>query len=178
MTHQVQHAKQFGHSAQARPASVGQAGFTLIELMIVVAIVGILASVAIPAYSDYTVRAKVTEAVTAAGAIKTSVADYYYANGELPTSNAEAGIAESTAFSSDVISEITIEPGTSEGVDAGTISIELDPNLASDIESGNKLVFAPFTSNGNISWSCSVSKWGGDFPSKYAPAICRDAGGA
>jgi len=177
MTHQVLNQKQFRQSGQARPASVGQAGFTLIELMIVVAIVGILASVAIPAYSDYTVRAKVTEAVTAAGAIKTSVADYYYANGDLPTSNAEAGIGEPASFASGVISEISIEPGTSEGVNAGTISVEFNPDLATDIETENKLVFTPYESNGGISWSCSVSKRGGDFPSKYAPAVCRDAGG-
>src|SRR5215468_4276403 len=62
-----------------------QKGFTLIELMIVVAIIGILAAIAIPAYQDYTVRSKVTEMINAAGVCKTSVAEYYQSLGAFPT---------------------------------------------------------------------------------------------
>ncbi|MGZ5033842.1 MAG: pilin, partial [Usitatibacter sp.] len=62
-----------------------QQGFTLIELMIVVAIIGILAAIAIPAYQDYTVRAKVTELINAAGVCKTSIAEYYQTKGVMPT---------------------------------------------------------------------------------------------
>ncbi|MGZ5036893.1 MAG: pilin, partial [Usitatibacter sp.] len=61
-----------------------QQGFTLIELMIVVAIIGILAAIAIPAYQDYTIRAKVTELINAAGVCKTSVAEYYQTKGAMP----------------------------------------------------------------------------------------------
>src|ERR1700757_428361 len=61
-----------------------QQGFTLIELMIVVAIIGILAAIAIPAYQDYTVRSKVTELINAAGVCKTSVAEYYQTKGGMP----------------------------------------------------------------------------------------------
>src|SRR5215204_1515106 len=68
-----------------------QKGFTLIELMIVVAIIGILAAIAIPAYSDYTERAKVSELVTIASACKASVSEYYQAQGLFPTTNAAAG---------------------------------------------------------------------------------------
>mgnify|MGYP000235062339 CR=1 FL=1 len=176
MTHQVHHAKQFGQSAQARPASVGQAGFTLIELMIVVAIVGILASVAIPAYSDYTVRAKVTEAVTAAGAIKTSVADYYYANGKLPTSNAEAGIGGSSNYSTDLIEGIDILDGQQTDVEAGTISVKFKAYNEA-INAGDTLSFIPSAQDNVLTWKCSVSQSGANFPSEYAPANCRDGGG-
>jgi len=176
MTHQVHHAKQFGQSTQARPASVDQAGFTLIELMIVVAIVGILASVAIPAYSDYTVRAKVTEAVTAAGAIKTSVADYYYAHGELPASKEAAGVGTETSYETDVIDEITILSGTENNGTKGTISVKLKA-FGGNVNAGDTLVFIPNTENNSLQWSCSASKGGGQLADEYAPANCRDAGG-
>src|SRR5437763_2199623 len=68
-----------------------QKGFTLIELMIVVAIIGILAAIAIPAYQDYTIRSKVTELINAAGVCKTSVAEYYQSKGVLPNNVTAAG---------------------------------------------------------------------------------------
>ena len=73
-----------------------QQGFTLIELMIVVAIIGILAAVAIPAYQDYTVRAQVTEGLSLASGAKTAVSEYWASNGSLPTDNATAGMRDST----------------------------------------------------------------------------------
>ena len=72
-----------------------QQGFTLIELMIVVAIIGILAAIAIPAYQDYTVRSKVTELINAAGVCKTSVAEYYQSKGYMPANVTDAGCSNS-----------------------------------------------------------------------------------
>src|SRR6185437_5996321 len=70
-------------------------GFTLIELMIVVAIIGILAAIAIPAYQDYMVRSKVTELINAAGVCKTSVAEYYQSKGYMPATTADSGCSDS-----------------------------------------------------------------------------------
>src|ERR1044071_4583339 len=74
-----------------------QQGFTLIELMIVVAIVGILAAIALPAYQDYTIRARVSEAAAAGGACKTAVAEFFASAGSLPTSTNQAGCSGTTA---------------------------------------------------------------------------------
>ena len=147
-----------------------QKGFTLIELMIVVAIIGILAAVAVPAYSDYTVRAKVTEAITAAGAAKTSVADYYYATGNLPTSNDEAGLATGTDYAADVISAVFvgIEGGDSASDGAITVSFK----ESNGITAGNVLRFNPTVTGNTLAWDCTIPTTNG-LPAQYAPASCR-----
>ena len=155
---------------QQNPRS--QSGFTLIELMIVVAIVGILASIAIPAYSDYTVRAKVTEAVSAAGAIKTSVADYYYANGELPTSNDEAGLGAAGDYQTEVVSRIDIDTGDTPNIGAGTIKVTFK-TFDSGIGSDNYLLFIPDDNQISLTWSCEAASGNGTLPDRYAPANCR-----
>ncbi|HGM2566236.1 TPA: pilin, partial [Neisseria gonorrhoeae] len=88
-----------------------QKGFTLIELMIVIAIVGILAAVALPAYQDYTARAQVSEAILLAEGQKSAVAEYYLNNGEWPENNGAAGVASASDIKGKYVESVTVEKG-------------------------------------------------------------------
>ena len=135
-----------------------QQGFTLIELMIVVAIIGILAAVAIPAYQDYTIRAKVTEGLSLAGAGKTAVSEYFSANGTLPADNSTAGMADPDQISGNSVDNVTV---TTDGLITVVFS-------AATI-TGKTITLAPTTSDGKVVWNCS----GGDLEDKYRPSSCR-----
>ncbi|ENX0009175.1 pilin, partial [Neisseria gonorrhoeae] len=88
-----------------------QKGFTLIELMIVIAIVGILAAVALPAYQDYTARAQVSEAILLAEGQKSAVTEYYLNNGEWPKDNTSAGVASSSSIKGKYVESVTVTNG-------------------------------------------------------------------
>jgi len=141
-----------------------QKGFTLIELMIVVAIIGILAAIAIPAYQDYTVRAKVSEAINFAAAAKSAVSESIISNaGTLPTDNAAAGLSGAATITTAIVESVTVEDGVITVAVQGT-------NSTMDNQS---LVFTPtYTEAVGVEWACAASDAG---VYKYVPSNCRNA---
>ncbi|MBQ0934038.1 pilin [Ideonella paludis] len=145
-----------------------QQGFTLIELMIVVAIVGILAAVALPAYQDYTKRARVTEGLSLAGGAKTAIAEYYSANNKMPSTNSDAGLAADDAIKGNSVSKVTV---TKDSDTKGVITITFNDKVAAAGANTLKLVATP-TSGAGISWSCQNDK----LDVKIVPTECRNSG--
>lgn len=137
-----------------------QQGFTLIELMIVVAIIGILAAVAIPSYQDYTKRAHVSEGFGLASAAKTGVSEYYNSEGTWPITNATAGIATSTSIAGNAVVSIAI--GSSDGI----ITITYNSKLGT---TDSTVTLVPHGGAGSITWSCNE----GSVDLKLRPANCR-----
>jgi len=138
-----------------------QQGFTLIELMIVVAIIGILASVAISAYQDYTIRAQVAEGLNLSSGAKSAISEYFMDRGVWPTDNVEAGLADKH----DIIGKYT------EHVDVGDNIIEVkygyDAHTAIFDE---KITITAVDNNGSISWTCASD---GVIQAKHLPGACR-----
>ena len=133
-------------------------GFTLIELMIVVAIIGILAAIAIPAYQDYTKRTHVSEGLSLAAAAKASVAEYYASEGGLPTNNTAAGLAQSQSITGNAVYGVAV------GAD-GNITITYNEK----VEDSDTVILVPAEGPGGVTWDCTT----GNVQPKYRPANCR-----
>jgi len=146
-------------------------GFTLIELMIVVAIIGILAAVALPAYQDYTTRAKLSEVILAASSCRTAVSEYIQSEGEPASTSAGWGCStiESQFVASVTVAEITgVITATVQNVngDVDTGTITLSPSTAADT-----LTALTSTSSEILSWHCSGD--GSNVTDNILPASCR-----
>ncbi|HFC8901446.1 TPA: pilin [Neisseria meningitidis] len=166
-----------------------QKGFTLIELMIVIAIVGILAAVALPAYQDYTARAQVSEAILLAEGQKSAVTEYYLNHGEWPANNSSAGVASSADIKGKYVQKVEVNNGVITATMASS-------NVNNEIK-GKKLSLWAKRQAGSVKWFCGqpVTRTAADsanndevtaandnsnngINTKHLPSTCRDASSA
>lgn len=135
-------------------------GFTLIELMIVVAIIGILAAIAIPAYQNYVARAQVAEGLALATGPKAAVWDYVVNTGSFPANNAVASLSPPGSISGRYVDGVTVTNGV--------VSIAFG-NEASDLIESDTLELSPGVDGGSLTWSCT----GGSIAERFRPSVCR-----
>jgi type IV pilus assembly protein PilA len=138
-----------------------QQGFTLIELMIVVAIIGILAAIAIPAYQDYTIRAQVSEGLNLSAGAKAAVTEFFQDQGAMPADNVQAGI--------EAPGNILGKYVTGVAVNAGTITVTYGGDANANI-GGATLTMTPAPNLGSVEWTCAN---GAGLQNKWLPAACR-----
>jgi type IV pilus assembly protein PilA len=144
-----------------------QKGFTLIELMIVVAIIAILAAIALPAYQDYIIRSQVSEGSVLADGAKTAVAEFFSNTGRYPTANASAGLAQPISIQGKYVKTLTVAGGQ---ITAAYSSAT--PQRANTAIDTKTLIFSPSgaATAGSVKWTCLVAS---TVPPKYLPTICR-----
>jgi len=136
-------------------------GFTLIELMIVIAIIGILAAIAIPAYQDYVIRSQVAEGISLADGAKGGVWDFVSTMGRWPSGNNSAGLAKNVSINGNYVTQVDITDGPIVVTFGG-------PQVNKAIDGGT-LTLSPTTKQNSIPWRCYSTT----IPNKYLPTNCR-----
>lgn len=138
-----------------------QQGFTLIELMIVVAIIGILSSLALATYKTYLIRAQISEGLNLSAPFKPAIAEFHYDHGAFPTDNADAGLSAPGNYTGKYVSSVS--------VNGAVVSIQYG-NDANATISGETVTLTAINSGGSMSWVCAS---GGVIANIYLPSACR-----
>ncbi len=139
-----------------------QRGFTLIELMIVVAIIGILAAVAVPMYLDYVVRSQIAEGLNLSSGAKSAATEFYQDRGVFPTNNAEAGVEVAANIQGKYVGSVTVVNDV--------ITVQYDNDANAQILGETITLTANTSTAGSVRWDCAS---GGVIQDKHLPAACR-----